>query len=156
VSIDVPLPQGPLRIEHVVFDLNGTLARDGVLVDGVAALVEALAARVDVRVASGDTHGTARACAQELGLPLVELPELDQAEAKRALVLALGPERTAMVGNGANDAEALRTAVCGICVLDDEGAAAAAVAAADAVVTSPGAAIELLLRPLRLVATLRT
>jgi P-type E1-E2 ATPase len=156
VSIDVPLPQGPLRIDHVVFDLNGTLARDGELIDGVAPLVRTLALRVDVRLASGDTHGTARACAETLGVPFVELPALHQAPEKRALVLSLGADHTAMVGNGANDALALQSAACGICVLHDEGAASAAIAAADVVVASPAAAIGLLLRPLRLVATLRT
>jgi P-type E1-E2 ATPase len=156
MSIEIPLPGGAIVLEHVVFDLNGTLARDGELVDGVAPLVARLCDRVDVRLASGDTHGTASTCADALGLALVALAPLSQGAAKRDLVLALGAGRTAMVGNGANDAAALAAAAVGICVLHDEGAAAAAVAAADIVVSSPAAAIELLLRPMRLVAGLRT
>jgi hypothetical protein len=42
--IDVAIPGfGRLALEHLVCDYNGTLARDGVLLDGVAARLTALA-----------------------------------------------------------------------------------------------------------------
>jgi len=50
---------------------------------------------------------------------------------------------------------ALRAAALGICVLGAEGAAGAAVLAADIVVPDPLTALDLLLHPDRVVATLR-
>jgi soluble P-type ATPase len=49
----------------------------------------------------------------------------------------------------------LQESALGIAVLQDEGAAAAALIAADVVASDIQSALELLLRPLRLVATLR-
>lgn len=50
----------------------------------------------------------------------------------------------------------LVTAVLGIAIVQEEGAAAATLMAADVIVPSITAALDLLLRPLRLTATLRT
>jgi len=59
------------------------------------------------------------------------------------------------IGNGANDAAMLQEAALGIAVLGPEGLAAEALLAADVVVASIEDALDLLLRPHRLVATLR-
>ncbi len=61
----------------------------------------------------------------------------------------------AAVGNGANDVEMLREAELGIAVLGYEGLAKGAADAADILVTSVHDALDLLLRPTRLLATLR-
>ena len=49
---ETPIPGGgrPPRIEHVVFDFDGTLAVDGRLIRGVAPRLGSLAARTDVVV----------------------------------------------------------------------------------------------------------
>ena len=58
-------------------------------------------------------------------------------------------------GNGANDAGMLRLAAIGVAVLAAEGVAISALHAADVLVSGPIDAIELVLKPKRLVATLR-
>ena len=68
----------------------------------------------------------------------------------------LGPERVAAIGNGANDAAMLRRAALGIAVMGGEGLAAACLNAADAIAPDIGTALDLLLWPRRLIATLRT
>jgi soluble P-type ATPase len=59
------------------------------------------------------------------------------------------------LGNGANDEKLLARAALSLCVLGEEGAAGAALRAADMVVRSPVEALDALLDPLRLVSTLR-
>ena len=61
----------------------------------------------------------------------------------------------AAIGNGANDADMLQTAAVGIAVLGAEGLAAETLLAADVVCANPLDALDLLLNPRRLIATLR-
>jgi soluble P-type ATPase len=84
------------------------------------------------------------------------LPPGDHVEAKAAFVRALGESRTIAIGNGSNDESMVRDAVVGIAVVGQEGAAARTVLAADIVVSDIRDALDLLLSPARLIATLRT
>jgi soluble P-type ATPase len=70
-------------------------------------------------------------------------------------VRALGPSGVTAIGNGANDVGMLREAELGIAVLGHEGLAREAAEAADVLVASVHGALDLLLRPKRLLATLR-
>lgn len=144
-----------LKLRYALVDFNGTLARDGRLVDGVDNRLRALAARLAIHVATGNTTGTA--CLALVGLP-VELhlmPAERQAAAKRALIETLGAQHVAAIGNGRNDREMLERAALAIAIVGGEGCAAEALAAADVVCTDVRDAIDLLLTPMRLVATLR-
>ncbi len=144
-----------LRLEHLVLDYNGTLARDGVLRPGVAERIRALAAHLQVHVITADTFGSARAQTAELPVTLQVIGQGGQTEAKERLVESLGPAAVAAVGNGANDRLMLARAALSICVLEAEGAAVATLLEADVAVRSPEDALDLLLRPGRLAATLR-
>jgi len=59
------------------------------------------------------------------------------------------------IGNGVNDARMLRAAALGIAALGREGLATAALQAADVVVASIEDALDLVLQPERMAATLR-
>jgi len=155
--IRIDVPGGPaLRLERLVLDFNGTIARDGVLDPDAAEAIRALAEKIEIHVVTADTFG--RAAAELEGLPcrLERIPPGGQAEAKEAYLRRLGPERTAAVGNGRNDARLLAAAAVGLCVIGPEGAAREAILAADGAAPSPAAALGLLLEPRRLAATLRT
>jgi P-type E1-E2 ATPase len=147
---------GTLKLEHLVLDFNGTLAEDGRLLRGVRRRLARLAGILQVHVLTGDTFGTARRALRGLPCTLVVLAERHQDRAKRAYVLRLGAARTACIGNGRNDRAMLRAARLGIAVVQQEGASAEALAAADLVAPSANAALDLLLRPLRLKASLRS
>jgi P-type E1-E2 ATPase len=151
----VALPEGPIELSRVVLDLNGTLALDGRLLPGVASRVRNLRRRVDLLLVSGDTFGTAHGVARELDIPLRELEPLDQAGQKLRIVRQLGARSLAMIGNGRNDASALAEVALGICVIGPEGAAREALCASDIIVGSPESALDLLLNPARILATLR-
>ena len=58
-------------------------------------------------------------------------------------------------GNGRNDVAMLRVAVIGVAILAGEGIAIDALQAADVLATGPVDAIDLVLKPKRLIATLR-
>jgi soluble P-type ATPase len=58
-------------------------------------------------------------------------------------------------GNGANDVGMLRLTTIGIAIITSEGVAPRALQAADVLVQSPIDALDLLLYPKRLIATLR-
>jgi soluble P-type ATPase len=75
---------------------------------------------------------------------------------KTALAEELGAAQVAAIGNGVNDADMLRRAALGIAVLGPEGLATACAQAADGIAPNIEAALDLLLYPRRLVATLRT
>jgi soluble P-type ATPase len=139
----------------LVLDYNGTLATDGALLPGVAARLTALAGHLQVHVITADTFGMARAALQGLPCGLLILPPGGQDAAKRAYVEQLGAASVAAVGNGRNDRLMLQAAGLGIVVLGDEGAAAETVASADVVTRDILSALDLLLNPLRLAATLR-
>ncbi len=153
MSIDVEIPgREPLRLEHLVLDLNGTLTNRGTLIAGVAERLALLAARLEVHVLSADTFGTLWAATADLG---ARVHAVADGEEKARHVQELGAGRCAAIGNGANDAAMLEAAALGIAVLGPEGAAASAVRSADVVCASVLDALDLLLDERALVATLR-
>lgn len=154
--IDVDIPGfGRLALSELVCDFNGTLARDGRLLDDARVLLPEVAKVVNIRVVTGNTFGSAceelRECPCELRL----LDAHDQAQAKTHLVAGIGAERVVAIGNGRNDRLMLAAAALGIGVLGDEGIAYEAAQACDIVTRCIGDALTLLLEPRRLIATLR-
>jgi P-type E1-E2 ATPase len=156
--LEVEIPgRGVLRLAHLVLDVNGTIALDGVLLPGVAERLRALGDRLAVHLLTADTHGRQDELDRALGVRATRLTtDRSQVEQKAERVRQLGAAEVVAVGNGANDAQMLREAALGIAVVGGEGAAVAAVREADVVVADVLAALDLLLNPRRLAATLRT
>lgn len=146
---------GKLRLEHVMLDVNGTMALDGKPIEGVAERLRLLAARVSVLAITAATHGRLAQLREALGVPVEVIERGREAEQKRDRVVSLGAGGVAAIGNGANDALMLQEAALGIVVLGPEGAARAAALAADVWAGDVREALDLLARPDRLVATLR-
>ncbi len=153
MSIDVDIPgREPLRLEHLMLDLNGTLTNRGELIEGVAERLAALGARLEVHVLSADTFGTLSVATADLG---ARVHAVADGEEKARQVAALGADRCAAIGNGANDVAMLEAAALGITVVGPEGAAASAIRGADVVCVSIADALDLLLDERALIATLR-
>ncbi len=146
---------GRLEIIHLVLDYNGTIARDGALLPEAAERMAALAQDLTVHVVTADTFGSVRAELAGLPCAVAVLPPGNQAEAKRDFVRELGAERCAAVGNGRNDRLMLAEAALGMCVMGDEGASVQTLTSAHVATRSIAEALDLLLHPLRLTATLR-
>ena len=145
-----------LQFEHLVLDYNGTLACDGKLIDGVKDRLAALAVDLNIHVLTADTFGTVRSQLEGVPCEVSILPPGSQDQGKLAYIQRLDSEATVCIGNGRNDRLMLKEAALGITGVLDEGAAVEAIRAADVVCTSLNAALDLLLHPLRLVATLRS
>jgi soluble P-type ATPase len=155
VQLEIP-GFGALRLEHLVLDYNGTLAIDGRLIPGVKARLARIARSLRVHVITADTFGKARSSLRGVECSLEILKRGGEDHAKAALVRRLGPSRVACIGNGRNDRLMLRGAALGIATIQREGAAAETLRAADVVVHDIRDALDLLIRPRRLIATLRS
>jgi len=155
IKIEIP-DFGKIEFKSLVMDYNGTLARDGQLLSGVAERLRALSQLLSLFVVTADTFGTVKSQLQLLPVEVVVLQGSDsQAEAKERFILELGAKQTAAIGNGRNDRLMLAKACVGITVVLEEGASTTTLAAADIVVGGIGDALDLFLHPLRLKATLR-
>lgn len=154
--IELSIPGcGNLTLEHLVMDVNGTLAVDGILLDGVARRIGALRNRLTVHLLTADTHGGQAVIDGLLNLQAVRIRQGDEAGQKAAFVRQLGAERVVAIGQGANDAQMLKTAALGICVVSVEGLAVEALTSADLMMPDILSALDLFDRPLRLIASLR-
>ena len=155
LEFDIP-GHGRVMLENVLLDVNGTIAAGGALLPGVADALAALEDVLNVIAVTADTHGTAAVLRAEIGCEVRVIVTGGEGRQKQAILRELGAEHTAVVGNGANDALALRDAAIGIVVIGAEGAARTALENADVVVTDVLDALTLLVEPRRLVATLRS
>jgi P-type E1-E2 ATPase len=154
IRLEIP-GWGACELEHLVLDLNGTVALDGHMISGVDDKTAVLSAHLAVHLVTADTHGKAEETCQRLGGQLVRIKARYEASQKQALVERLGAGQVVAIGNGANDARMLSAAILGIAVLGREGLAVEALQSADLVVGRIEDALDLLLHPQRLVATLR-
>lgn len=154
IRIEIP-GRDVIEIEHIVLDYNGTIALDGELVPGAAERIRTLSSLASVYVLTADTYGTVRAQCAGIGAEVKTFPRAGAADCKEEIVRALGG-KTACIGNGFNDIKMFGTADLSIAVMDGEGVCAALVSHADVLVRGCCEGLDLLLKPDRLRATLRT
>lgn len=155
--IEVNIPgRGSLKLNHLVCDVNGTLATDGQLIEGLSRTLRFLSDRLEIHLLTADTHGRQDRIDQQLGFQYIRIQPGGEAGQKAAYVVELGSSSVIAVGQGANDAAMLQAAALGICVISPEGTAVQTLLAADLVVPDIHQAFELLEKPLRIVASLRT
>ena len=147
--------RGSYELEHLVMDVNGTLAVDGQLMDGVAGKIASLRDKLTIHLLTADTHGKQAAIDQQLGLTAARIMPGGESLQKAEYVRGLGSEKVAAIGQGANDAQMLEAAHLGICVMSVEGVAKETLFAADLIAPDILSALELFENPLRIVASLR-
>lgn len=152
LQIDIP-GRDALKLQHAVFDVNGTLAVDGVALPGVAQRLQELSQVLSIHLLTAGTHGRLDELEASLGFSPTKI---SSGRDKLAYIEQLGPASVVAFGNGANDGPMLRRAALGIAILAGEGLARSALEAADLLVLDPVSALDLLLFPKRLIATLRT
>ena len=153
MALSFEIPGGEhFDVEHLLLDVNGTLTDRGSLLPGVSRKIARLGRSCVVHLLSADTFGTLDHLAQRLG---VEGKRISSGSEKRDLAEGLGGNRCAAIGNGRNDAEMLAEVRFGIAVLGPEGLNRAALGAADVICSSIQSALDLLLDPEAMAATLR-
>ena len=151
IRIDIP-QRGIIELQHAVFDVNGTLAVDGIPIPGVVDRLHVLAEHLSLHALTAGTHGSIAELERSFGFPLHMIAT---GEEKVRFVEQLGPAGVIAFGNGRNDVAMLRVAAIGVAILAGEGVAIDALQAADVLALGPVDAIDLVLKPKRLIATLR-
>ena len=154
IELNIP-GHGTVQLEHLVTDVNGTLAVDGRLLEGLARSIAKLRDRLEVHLLTADTYNRQHLIDQQLNMQAVRIQPGDEAEQKAAYIHRLGADRVVAIGQGANDTAMLKSAALSICVLSQEGVSVESLLAADLVVPNVSAAFELIEKPLRIVASLR-
>jgi P-type E1-E2 ATPase len=154
--IDLTIPgRGSMQLEYLVCDVNGSLAVDGQLEEGLVRSLAAIRDRLELHLLTADTHGQQHLIDRQLNVTAIRIAPGDEPNQKAEFVQRLGADHVVAIGQGANDSSMLKIAALGICVLSREGVAVETLLAADLVVPNIFAAFELLEKPLRLVASLR-
>jgi P-type E1-E2 ATPase len=154
IEIDIP-GYTILRLHHLTLDVNGTIAKDGCLIEGTRELLAKLRQEISIHLITADTHGRLEDIRRDLNVTALQIPAQSQASAKLDYIQRLGEESVVAIGNGANDAAMLKRAALSMVVVGPEGAAVEAMLEADIAVRDIRSALELLLYPKRLIATLR-
>jgi len=158
ITINIP-GFGKVQINSILSDYTGTLAFNGRLVPGVRDRLLPLAELLDIHVVTADSFGTSE---EELkGLPVVcrRLERENEDVQKRHYAVELNPCHVASFGNGNNDRLHLKVVkeAGGLAIAVDtgEGCALEAILNANVFVVGAVNALDLLLEPTRLRATLR-
>jgi len=154
ISISIP-GWGNMEIENIVLDLNGTIATDGKISSEVKEKINSLSDKAKIYILTADTQGVASEESSDMNVALLKVSEKDSAEVKLRVLESLDPTRTVAIGNGNNDHLILKGAALGIAVLGEEGMSVLAMKDADIVVKDISNALDLFLKPKRLIATLR-
>lgn len=154
IELNIP-GRGQIELEHLVCDVNGTLAVDGTLQEGLVRLLSAVQDRLNLHLLTADTHGRQEIIDHQLNLSAVRVQPGEEGQQKAEYVRRLGAARVVAIGQGANDAGMLREAALGICVFSPEGVAVDTLVAADLIMPDIISALELFEKPLRIVASLR-
>lgn len=154
MRIDIP-GWGNMDIGNIVLDLNGTLATDGRIPPELKEKINSLCKMANVYILTADTQGTADEEIQGMNAQLIKIPEGDSKTGKFEFLKTLDLEMTVAIGNGNNDQLILKEAALGIAFLGEEGVSVPAVKSADIIVKNIHNALDLFLKPKRLIATLR-
>jgi len=117
--------------------------------------INSLSDKVKIYILTADTQGTATEESSDIGVELLKVSGEDSTGVKLRVVESLDPTKTVAIGNGNNDHLILKEAALGIVVLGEEGMSVSAMKNADIIVKNISDALDLFLKPKRLIATLR-
>ena len=154
LKITIP-GQEDLIIKNIVFDFNGTLATDGKLKPSLKEMLAEIMKLSDVQILSSDTYGLVQNECKGIGIRVQVLSDKNGRLEKRKFVQELGMKSTICIGNGTNDTGMFEVCALAIIIMGEEGCSTKALAKADIAVKSSEDALELLLNPKRITATLR-
>jgi soluble P-type ATPase len=153
IRIDIP-GWGDVDIENIVIDLDGTIATDGKISLEVKEKIGALSHLAKIYILTANPQGPVNEEILGIKAELIKVPNEDSKRGKLDFLKTLNLEMTVAIGNGSNDQLILKEAALGIAVLGDEGVSVSAMKSADIVVKDIQNALDLFLKPRRLITTL--
>lgn len=150
---------GTLKLRTMVSDYTGTLSRGGKMTLEVKRRLARLAELIDIHILTADTFGTAERELENVPVILHLLGPSDQDVQKMEYVKRCDPRHVVAAGNGNNDRLLLKTVKeaggLAIAVDNGEGCAIDTIQNANLLIGGAANALDLLLEPNRLKATLR-
>ena len=154
INIHIP-GKGEYLLKSAFFDLNGTLAVDGIMKSSTRQLLEILSEKLDVNIITADTFGVAEKLFKDMNVNLIKLNSENGSKEKEDIISRNNFENIVAFGNGYNDHLMLAKAKLSIIVLQEEGLSIKSLKNADILVKDIDDGINLLLNKKRLIATLR-
>ena len=147
--------KGLYDFRYLLLDYNGTLATDGEISEQALQRLDGLSESFEIYILSADTHGTLREKLK--GKPYeVRVVSSDQGQKEKGdFVEGLGAQHVIAIGNGNIDIQMFEKAALSIGIMGKEGIATKAILHTDLIVGHIEEALDLLLYPKRLIATLR-
>ena len=145
-----------LDIKNIVFDYNGTLATDGLIPEDVGQMLFELSKEFKLYVLTADTYGSATKACENYPITLKTFPKENAGQFKADIVKNLNANECACIGNGYNDLGMFDEAALSVAILGEEGACTKTLLHADIAVTDIRHAMNLFLKPSRIIADLRS
>lgn len=152
LALNIP-GRGQFNMNHLVLDFNGTIAFNGKLIPDVAERIMLLSKDVDIHVITADTNETVARQCSVLPVSVQILRSDDHTGEKGGFVRGLNG--VICMGNGANDEAMFAESDIAIAINGKEGCATATLLKSDMVIDNINDALDLLLNPKRVTATLR-
>lgn len=146
---------GMLEIKNLVLDYNGTIAKDGKLLEDLKEIINKLADIVDVYILTADTYGTVEKEMADLPVKVQVIKGENELVEKRDFARELGANVTMAIGNGYNDQLLFREVKISVVVMGCEACATILFNIADLVASDIYDALGLILNPTRLRSSLR-
>ena len=153
--IDIPNYK-TLTLTDIVLDYNGTIAKDGELIDIIKPILKQLTSMYNVHIITADTFGSVAEQMKSFDLTIKVLETKHHTQEKQDYIKSIGSQNCVSVGNGNNDELMIEEAEIGIALLGDEGCSAKTLQKSNIVCKSIQSALELFLNTKRLIATLRS
>lgn len=157
VNISIPgFNKEELYLQHLMLDFNGTLAIEGKLIEGVREKLNQISEKLQIHIITGNSFGTAETELEGIFSTLKLLPKENQKLEKGKYLSMLGEDSVISIGNGRNDKEMLQRSAIGIVLIQREGASTETLLVSNIVCTNIHDALDLIINPKRMSATLRS
>ncbi|MES2437129.1 MAG: hypothetical protein V4519_03875 [Patescibacteria group bacterium] len=144
---------GEMELKTLILDLNGTLTVKGIIPEGVKVRLTTLKSQgYRILFFTGNTRNNADEIATSLG---IEWILAESGVAKRDEALKIDPKTCVSIGNGQIDLELMKVVKLRIVTLQSEGVHVQTLLNSDIVIPSITDALDLLIDPATLIATMR-
>ncbi|MEA1974019.1 MAG: ATPase P [Bacillota bacterium] len=152
----INVPQtGKYHIENIVFDYNGTIANDGIIIDGILKRIVDLSKNFNVHIITADTFNTVKESFKGTNVNVYIIDKDFGSEQKEKFIDKLGFDKTIALGNGRNDQLMLKKSIISIAVLNDEGVSVKAINSADFLIKDINNFFDMIEKPKKMIAILR-
>lgn len=141
--------------ENLIMDYNGTLAKNGKILDGVIDKLRDIKEDLNIYILTADTFGTVHSQFENTNIKIIVVDSEDSSISKRAAVESLGVDNSICIGNGYNDIEMMQVATLSIGIAQEEGMSGKLFLYSDMVFVSILDALDSIINPDRIIATLR-